>query len=135
MNVSDSRESVILRTERGTSALPLLRVVISGLASRQDLLMEQLDDVQLAVETLLAEEPEGEGELVLEVWPGGSGLALRLDGLMNESVKAALVAAEPFKPCGDCLLDVRMLLESLVDSFSVVDNAGGGFAVQMDKRA
>jgi hypothetical protein len=135
MKVIDSRESVVLRTERGAPALPLLRVVISGLASSQNLLLEQLDDVQLAVETLLAEEPESVGELVLEVWPGGSGLTMCLDGLMNESVKAALVASEPFEPCEDCLLDVRLLLESLVDTFSVVEKSEGCFAVQMDKWA
>jgi hypothetical protein len=133
--VSDSRESVVLRTERGTSALPLLCVVISGLASSQNLLLEQLDDVQLAVETLLAEEPEGVGELVLEVWPGRNGLTLCLDGLVNQSVKAALVASETFQPCEDCLLDVRLLLESLVDTFSVVEKAEGCFAVRMDKWA
>ncbi len=135
MTVSGPRESVILRTARGTSALPLLRVVISGLASQQNLLMEQIDDVQFALETLLAEEPSVEGELILEVWPGGDGLSLCLGGLKNASVQAALVAAEPFQPCEDCLLDVRILLESLVDTFSVAETADGGFAVQMDKWA
>ena len=43
--------------------------------------MEQLDDVQLAVETLLAEEPGTDGEFVLEVWPEDGGLVLLLDGL------------------------------------------------------
>ena len=133
--MSQSKESVVLRTERGASALPLLRVVISSLASRQDLLMEQLDDVQLAVETLLADEPEGEGELVLEVWSGGNGLSLCVDGLHNASVRAALLAAQPFQPCEDCLLDVRLLLDSLVDAFSVIDRDEGRFAVQMDKWA
>jgi hypothetical protein len=135
MKLSEPKESVVLRTERGASALPLLRVVISSLASRQNLLMEQLDDVQLAVETLLAEEPGGEGELILEVWSGGSGLSLCLDGLHNESVRAALLAGQPFQPCEDCLLDVRLLLDSLVDEFTVIDKGQGRFAVQMDKRA
>lgn len=135
MMACDSMESVVLRTQRGSRALPLLRVVTSRLASRQNLLMEQLDDVQLALETLLAEEPEGEGELVLEIWPGERSVTLRLDGLVNASVKAALLAAEPFEPSEDCLLDVRMLLEFLVDSFSVVTTSEGCFGVQMEKRA
>jgi hypothetical protein len=135
MKVDDSRESVVLRTERGMRALPLLRVVIGGLASRQDLLLEQVDDVQLAVESLLAEEPQGEGEIVLQVWCEDSGLSLRLDGLVNVSVKTALQATSPFEPCEDCLLDVRVLLESLVDTFAVVETPEGHFAVQMDKWA
>ena len=93
--VTNSRESVVLRAGKGPDALPLLRVVISGLASRQNLLMEQVDDVQLAVETLVAEEPGTTGEFVLQVWPEDGGLVLLLDGLTSERVRTALTATGP----------------------------------------
>jgi hypothetical protein len=133
--VSDSRESVILRTVRGAADLPLLRVVVSSLASRANLNVDELDDVQLAVETLLAEEPEGSCELVLEAWGEDSGLSVRIEGLVNSSVKAALLAGSRFEPCENCLLDVRLMLESLVDGFSIDEDPAGSFSVQLDKRA
>jgi hypothetical protein len=133
--VSDLRESVVLRTARGAADLPLLRVVVGSLASRSNLKVDQLDDVQLAIETLLAEEPEGARELVLEAWSVDDSLSIRIDGLVNSSVKAALLAGSPFEPCEDCLLDVRLMLESLVDTFSVEENSGGSFSIQLDKRA
>lgn len=132
--VGSDRESVVLRTERGMAALPLLRVVIGGIASRQNLNVEQLDDAQLAIETLLAEEPDTEGSLVLEVWCESKGLEFCLGGLVNPRVRCAL-AAESSRQSGEWLLDVRVLLESLVDHFSVEDGAGGTFAVRMSKWA
>lgn len=131
--MSGSPDIVVLRTDKGTPSLPLLRVVIGGVASQQDLLVDQLDDVQLAVETLVAEESPDSGELVLEIAAGGSGLSLTLDGLSNQSVKQALVAPGPFRPSEDCPLDVRMLLESLVDVFKVLERAEGRFAIQLEK--
>lgn len=132
--MSDPSDIVVLRTAGGSRALPLLRVFISGFAFRHDLPVDRLDDVQLAVETLLVEESEGEGDLVLEISAAGGGLTLRLDGLRNQSVKAALLATDPFQPCEDCLLDVRVLLDSLVDGYRVLDRTAGLFALEMDKR-
>ena len=133
--MTDRKETIVLRTERGASALPLLRVVVSSVASRRNLMMDQIDDLQLAIEALLAEEPEDGGELVLEIWPDGDGLSIRLDGLVNENVKAALLAAAPLQPREGWFLDVRVMLESLVDAFSVLENAEGSFAVHLAKQA
>jgi len=113
----------------------MLRVFISGFACRHDLPVDRLDDVQLAVETLLVEEPEGEGELVLEITAAAGGLTLHLAGLRNQGVKAALLATDPFQPGEDCLLDVRVLLDSLVDGYRVLDVPAGLFALEMDMRA
>jgi hypothetical protein len=134
VEVSDSPDIVVLRTARGGRSLPVMRVVIGGVASRHDLPFDQLDDTQLAVETLLAEESIEGGELVLTVSGSGGAFMVRLDGLHNESVRAALLTAEPFRPCEGCLLDVRMLLDSLVDGYRVQDTAAGSFAVEMEKR-
>jgi hypothetical protein len=132
--MSDSPDIAVLRTASGGGALPLLRVFVSGFASRHDLPVDRLDDIQLAVETLLAEEPEGEDDVVLEMSAVGGGLRLRLDGLRNQSVRAALLATDAFRPCEGCLLDVRVLLDSLVDGYRVVDVTAGSFLVEMNKR-
>jgi anti-sigma regulatory factor (Ser/Thr protein kinase) len=133
--VTDSTDIAVLRTPTGSRALPLLRVFISGFACRHDLSVDRIDDVQLAVETLVAEEPEGEGTVALEICPSGEGLMLRLEGLGNKNVRAALTAGDRSKVGESAMLDVRLLLESLVDTFQVADRANGRFAVEMCKRA
>ena len=133
--MSDSSDIVVLRTARGSLALPVLRVFISGVASRHDLPVDRLDDVQLAVETLLADEPGGEGDLLLEISAGSGGLTLRLAGLLNQSVRSALLATDLFQPREGCPLDVRVLLDSLLDGYQVMDGENESFVVEMEKRA
>jgi hypothetical protein len=112
-----------------------MRVIMSGVASRHDLPFERLDDLQLAVETLLAEEPEQGGDFGLALSMGDGGFTVRLDGLENQSLKAVLLGTGPFRPCEGCLLDVRLFLDSLVDSYRVVEATADPFAVEMEKRA
>lgn len=115
-----------------------MRVVMSGVASRHDLPLDKIDDLQLAIETILVEE-SGEGrDLQLELSACENGFRVRLLGLVNQSVKAALVAEDPFEPCEGCLLDVRFLLDSLVDRLTVEDSdegsGDGSYGVLMEKR-
>jgi len=133
--LSASSNIVELRVARGGAALPVMRVVLGGMASRHDVPLEELDDVQLAVETLLAEESGAGDDLVMCVSVGGGCFAVRLEGLSNPGLKAALLASDPFQPCEGCLLDVRLFLDSLVDSYAVVEGSSGRFAVEMQKRA
>ncbi len=132
--VSSSPDNVTLRIARGDDALPVMRVVIGGVASRHNLPLDQLDDVQLAVETLMAEEPTEGGLLALSLSMAPDGLSVRLDGLTNRSLHADLMAAAPFQPSLGCLLDARLFLHSLVDSYQVVEGEAGTFAVEMKKQ-
>ena len=133
--VSDPSDIAILRTARGPVALPLLRILVSGFASRHDLPVDRLDDLELALEVLLADEPEGDGELVLEIAAVSGGLRVRLDGLLNKNLKDALLTNDLFHPRRGCLLDVRMLLDSLLDDYRILDAGAHPFAVEMEKRA
>jgi hypothetical protein len=133
--VNDIADIVLLRVSRGARALPVMRVVMGGVASRHDVPLDRLDDLQLAVETVLAEEPPDGDELVLELSAGDGALRVRLSGLLNQSVRAALLAIDPFQPCEGCLLDVRFLLDSLVDRLEVVEGGGGSYGVLLEKRA
>ncbi len=126
---------VTLRISRSDSALPVMRVLMSGMASRNDLPLDRLDDLLLAVESLLAEEAEVGPELVLDVYRVGGGFRVRLGGLGNQSVKAALLAVDPFRPCEECRLDVRLLVSSLVESYEVIESGPASFAVEMEKQA
>jgi len=108
---------------------------MGGVASRHDVPLDTLDDLQLAIETLVIEEPTDGKELVLELSAGDDGLRVRLSGLLNQSVRTALVAVDPFQPCEGCLLDVRFLLDSLVDSLELEETGGDSYGVIMEKRA
>lgn len=126
---------VVVRTPRGGHALPVMRVVMGGVACGHDLPLERLDDLELAIETLLAEEAAEGDELVLTVSCDTTALRVRLDGLTNQALRTVLVALEPFRPSSLCRLDVRLFLDALVDSYQVVGEAAGAFAVEMEKRA
>lgn len=128
-------QSVSLRTKKGKRSLPLLRVVISGVASRQALLMDQLDDLQLAVEILLVEEGEGNGDVRMEVSPLGGGLSVAIAGLANQRLKKSLLGERTELQSAEFVFDARMLLEALVDNFRVDETADGAYAVQLEKRA
>jgi hypothetical protein len=132
--VTDTGELVVVRTPRGRSALPVMRVVVGWVASCHDLSLDRLDDVQLAIETLLADEFDTGDDLSLSLSIGRDSMNLRLEGLQNQSLKNALVTSDAFRPRAGCRLDVRLFLGALLDSYQVVGGREGPFAVEMEKR-
>jgi hypothetical protein len=112
-----------------------MRIVMSGVASRHELSLDRLDDLQLAVETLLAEEPSDGGDFGLTIWTSGDRLHVRLEGLRNQAVKSLLMASGQYVPQSGCLLDVRLFLASLVDAYVAMEGDAGTYAVDMEKRA
>lgn len=112
-----------------------MRVVVGWIASCRALSLERMDDIHLALETLLAEESDKGEKYTLEVAAGSKDLHLLLDGLENEDLKKSLGATSGFEPCDGCLLDVAMLLGALVDRFEVVEHDGGVFGVRLQCQA
>jgi hypothetical protein len=111
-----------------------MRVVMGGVASRHDLPVDGLDDIELAVETLLAEEPADGDDLELQVSAVPGAFRVRLAWLRNQGTRRALSPEGADSACEGCLLNVRLLLESLVDGFAVRDVTTDAFAVEMEKR-
>ena len=98
---------------------PVFRLVLGGVADRLDLGFEDLDDIQLAVERLLAEAGTQESvHLSFEILP--EGLRTRIGPLREHAIAEALQGPDP-RP-GE--LGLRRILETVVDSFGVeiVDN-------------
>ena len=126
-------DTVVLRAQKSRASIPLLRLVIGGVAARLRVGVDQLDDLQLAVETLIVEERSYEGDLVLEISTMERGLCLRLEGLRNQDVMARLRNPAAARAADSQLIDVCMLLDSLVDVYSVDDEEGEGFVVQLEK--
>ena len=108
-------------------------LVLGGVAARHDLTLEVIDDLQLALETLLEHE-EGETEL---------SIVLRIEA---ETVG---ISIGPFEPAAVAELDeeageelgLRRLLDAVVDDVSVDQRADGcwielskGYAVSRQER-
>jgi hypothetical protein len=126
-------DTIVLRAEKSRASIPLLRLVIGGVAARRSVSVDQLDDLQLAVETLVVEERFYGGDLVLEIQADAHGLRLRLEGLCDPDVRALLRSRGPYQPSERHLINVRILLESLVDAYAVDEISDDHFAVLLEK--
>ena len=88
---SDRSDVVVLRAPRRKGSLPVMRVVIGGMASRHALPVDRLDDVELAVETLFQEEPADGADLTLTVAVVHGVFRVTLAGLRSPLVRRTLV--------------------------------------------
>ena len=133
---SHKSDTVVLRAPRGQSSLPLLRVVLGGMASRHALSVDRLDDLQLAVETLFREEPFVGEDFTLTLVREKETLKVTLAGLCSALVLRTLSGApatETEKLGAPGIL--RMIMEHLVDGYRTVQgSSAASFAVEMDKR-
>jgi hypothetical protein len=72
-----SGDTVTLRVPRERTYLPLLHMVLGGIAIRQDLSFDDLDDVQLAVDNVVAEDDGAQQELTMTVTVDDDALTIR----------------------------------------------------------
>ena len=133
--MESSPDIVTLHVSSDLESLPIVRVVLDGVALRRDIPIDTLDDLKLAVEAILADEHDPSGRLVLEVAAVPGFLSVLVDGLRNQALKEGLLAEGPFRPSRSCFLDMKVVLDSLVDEYQVLERPSGRFAVQMGKRA
>jgi len=132
----DTIDAVVLRAPRGRDSLPLMRVVIGGVASRQALSVDRLDDLELAVETLCREEPHEGEDLVMTISVAGGMFAVTLGGLRSQLVRRTLSESAALDTGADPRSDIlRMLMAALVDGYRITDGAtADSFCVEMEKR-
>ena len=112
-------EEIIVTIPRERSFGTVAGLVLGGVAARHELTLDVLDDLQLAVETLL-DRGGHEGEV---------SLVLRVDG---STIDASL---GPFRPQelveleheADGTLGMRRLLDTVVDSVQVSEREGGSW--------
>ena len=92
-------------------------LVLGGVAARHDLTLDVLDDLQLAIETLLdRSDDEGEVSVVLRVDPG------RIDASIGPFTRENLAELEHE---ADDTLGMRRVLETAVDSVELQERDGG----------
>ena len=105
----------------------VVRLIIGGIAERVDFAFEEIDDLQLAVERLLAEAgTAGTVSLTFEV--GDNRIRTRIGPLSELKVAEALRDGD-FIP-GQ--LTLRRILETVVDSFGVDRTDGGEIVVRLE---
>jgi hypothetical protein len=121
-------ERIELEAPLAGSFQPVIRLIIGGIAERMDFGFEEIDDLQLAVERLLAEAgPEGTVRLSFEF--GQGHIRTRVGPLRERAIADALAD-------GDSLpgeLTLKRILQTVVDSFGVEDVAGDQIVIRLEK--
>jgi hypothetical protein len=106
----------------------VVRLIIGGIAERVDFAFEEIDDLQLAVERLLAETSAVDTvQLRFEV--GERTVRTRVGPLSERKVYEALENGE--RPPGE--LTLRRVLQTVVDSFAVDEADDGRVTVLLEK--
>ena len=108
---------------------PVIRLIIGGIAERVDFAFEESDDLQLAVERLLAEA--GRRDTVhLRFEVREEAIRARVGPLDEQAITDALRDGD--KRPGQ--LTLERILTTVVDSFGVEDATDGGVMVRLEKR-
>jgi hypothetical protein len=122
------RERIDLEAPLSGDFHAVVRLIIGGIAERVDFAFEEIDDLQLAVERLLAEAGTvGSVRLSFEV--GSDGIRTRVGPLSEHKVAEALRDGEASP--GE--LTLRRILQTVVDSFGVDESEDGRITVRLEK--
>jgi hypothetical protein len=106
----------------------VVRLIIGGIAERVDFAFEEIDDLQLAVERLLAEaRSQRTVQLSFEVGP--DSIRTRVGPLSERAIADALRDGEA-RP-GE--LTLKRILQTVVDSFGVDEAEDGRIVVRLEK--
>ena len=108
----------------------MIRLIIGGIAERVDFAFEEIDDLQLAVERLLAEAGARDTvHLSVRGGRGGDPDARRAAGRAGDHRRAPATATR-----APGQLTLQRILKTVVDSFGVEDVDGDGVMVRLEKR-
>jgi hypothetical protein len=122
------RERIDLEAPLSGDFHAVVRLIIGGIAERVDFAFEEIDDLQLAVERLLAEAGTvGSVQLSFEV--GTDHIRTRVGPLSEHKVAEALRDGDPVP--GE--LTLRRILQTVVDSFGVDEAEDGRIVVRLEK--
>ena len=107
---------------------PVIRLIVGGVAERADFGFEDMDDLQLAVERLLA-EAGADGVVTLSFALKGDGIRTRIGPLREQGVAQALQD----RAGGPGTLPLGRILSTVVDSYGVEQAADGQIVVRLEK--
>jgi hypothetical protein len=121
-------DRIELVTPIGRQWDPVIRLVLGGIADRLDLGFEELDDLQLAVERLLA-DARFEDRVTLSFEILDRSVRLRIGPLLTGAVADAL--QQPDARPGE--LTLGRILQTVVDSYGVEKVEDGHMVVRLEK--
>jgi hypothetical protein len=121
-------DRIELVTPIGRQWDPVIRLVLGGIADRLDLGFEELDDLQLAVERLLA-DARFEDRVTLSFEILEKSVRLRIGPLLTGAVADAL--QQPDARPGE--LTLGRILQTVVDSYGVEKVEDGHMVVRLEK--
>jgi hypothetical protein len=127
--LTPGHEQIDLDAPLAADFQPVIRLIIGGIAERVDFVFEEIDDLQLAVERLLAEAGTlGTVHLCFEVEE--ERIRTRVGPLDRAAIAAALSDGEA-RP-GE--LTLPRILGAVVDGFGVEEQDGDNVLVRLEKR-
>lgn len=126
--MSEHQERIDLEAPLSGDFQAVVRLIVGGIAERVDFAFEEIDDLQLAVERLLAEAGTT-GTVCLSFEVGQSGIRTRIGPLSEVKVAEALKDGELVPG----QLTLRRILQTVVDSFGVERETDGGIVVRLEK--
>lgn len=106
----------------------VVRLIVSGIAEQANFGFEAMDDLQLAIERLLA-EAGGDGRVKISFELGDGSVRTRIGPLREGPVTAAL--QDPDGEAGT--LPLARILSAVVDSFGVEPATDGQIVVSLEK--
>ncbi len=112
-------DTITLRLPASEDLVGVAMLVVGGLAVRLDLTLESLEDLELAVESLLGRVPHGE-EATLVVQVGEGVLTAAVGPVDERAVKVEL--ADDSEAVG-----LRRVLETVADRYELVDREGASW--------
>jgi hypothetical protein len=121
-------DRIELTTPVGRAWDPVIRLVLGGIGDRLDLGFDELDDLQLAVERLLA-EARFANRVTLSFEILERSLRVRIGPILTGAVAEAL-QGPPAKP-GE--LTLGRILQTVVDSYGVEKVEDGHMVVRLEK--
>jgi hypothetical protein len=122
-----SADVVSLTCPPGEEFVNVARIVVGGLAARNDLSYESLDDLQLAVESILSNAEYCDGtELTLEVTIAEPQVDVLIGPVNDEALRAALSGT-------NSNIGLGVVLSAVVDGIGL-EERGGSRWLRLAKR-
>jgi anti-sigma regulatory factor (Ser/Thr protein kinase) len=115
-------DRIRLTVPRERSFYPVAHLVLGGLALRQNLTIEALEDLHVAVDELLGRE-RGPGEVTLELRLLDGTLQARVGPFDDSALRHDL------EPAGEGELGLRRVLDTTVDRVDVESGEGGSWVL------
>jgi hypothetical protein len=119
-------DQITLTMPRERPFFGVARLVLGGLATRLDVTVENLEDLELALDGLL-DRRDGAEQVTVALGVDGDELQARIGPFRGDTLRAEL-EGDPGER-----LSLRRLLDAVVDRYEVADGDGGAW-VELGKR-